>query len=114
MQIAENILWVGISAQFHHYPHSFSVAFVANIGNATDFSIVNKICQFFDPASFAELIGQFSDDNSTSAVPTLTRLYFFDMGHATHWDAAASFEVGFMDASAQQDLSTSWKVWARN
>ena len=114
MQLRQHLLGIGIAAQFHHHPHAFAIAFIADVGDPSNFAVVDLISQFFDPAGFAELIGQLGDHHGISLVATFAGLHFLDMGYPAHWDAAAAMEVGVAQSTAGEHHATSGEIRPRH
>ena len=98
LQILQHLLRICIAAQLHHHAHALAVAFVADVGDPADFSVVDGFRKFFNPASLAELIGQFRDHNGISFVAPFAGLHLFGVGDAAHGDAAAAMQVGVPQA----------------
>ena len=98
LQILQHLLGICIATQLHHHTHAFAVAFIADVCNSADFSVVDGLRQFFDPAGLAELVRQFGDDHGIAFVASFARLHLFGVGHAAHRDAAASMQVGVPQA----------------
>ena len=96
MQILQNLVWIRITAQFHHNAHAFPVAFVTDIGDSTDLSVVDGLGQLFNPAGLAELVWQFRDDNGIALVAPFAGLHLFGVGDASHRDTAASTQIGVL------------------
>ena len=114
LQILQHRVWIGVTAQFHHDTHAFTVAFIADIRDAADLAVVDLFRQLFDPAGLAELVGQFRDDHCLALVSSLARLHFLDVCHTPHRDAAASFQVGVEHTAAQQHFTTRGEVRSGN
>ena len=114
MQLCQHFLRVGITAQFHHDPHAFAIAFVADVRDSGDFAVVDLFSQLLDPASFAELIRQLGDHHGIAFVATFTGLHLFDVGDPSHGDAAATVEVGVANTAASQHDTTCWEIRSGN
>ena len=98
LQILQHLLRIRIAAQLHHHAHAFAVAFVPDVGDSADFSVVDRFRQFFNPAGLAELVGQFRDHNGIAFMAPLAELHFFGVGDPAHRDAAAAVQIGVSQA----------------
>ena len=114
VQFAEHLFGIGIPPQFHHHPHPLPVAFVADVGDASDAAIVYLLGKFFDPAGFTELIGQLGDHHGAAFMAPLARLHFFDVGNTAHRDAAAAIQIGVAHTTAGEHQPTGGKIRARD
>ena len=114
VQLRQHLLGVGIAAQFHHHPHAFAIAFIADVRDPSNFAVVDLISQFFDPAGFAELIRQLGDHHGIALVASFAGLHLLDMGHPAHGDAAAAMEVGVAQATAGEHHTTGGEIRPRH
>ena len=112
LQVGQHGFGVGVAAEFNYHPHAFTVAFVADIGDAADLAVVYLLSQFLDPAGFAELVWQLGDHHGAAAMASLSGLYLLDVGDAPHRDAAAAHEVGIADPLPHQHFPAGGKVRA--
>ena len=114
LQLLQHLLGIGIPSQFHHHPHAFAITFIADVGNAADFPVIDGFGKFFDPAGFTQLIRQFGDDNRVSLVASFPQLNFFDMSHSSHRNAASTIEIGLFQSAAQEHFPAGGEIWAGN
>ena len=90
MQVGQHRFWIGITAELHHHAHPFAVTFITDIGNATNFSVVDIFSQFFDPAGLTELVRELGHDHSVTPMLSFAGMHFLNMGNATHGNAASA------------------------
>ena len=110
-QVVEHNLGIGIAAQFNHDAHAIAVAFVANVGNAFQFLVVNQLGDALDQGRLVGLVGQFGDDHRIAVGASLA-LHGFNRRHAAHRHRAPAGGVGLADAAPTQDLAAGGEVGA--
>ena len=94
LQVCQYFLRICVTAQFHHNTHTVPIAFIANVCDAANFSVVDRFRQFFDPTRFAQLVGEFRHHDGIAFVASFAWLHLFNVGDAPHWDAAATGQIG--------------------
>ena len=112
LQVGQHGFGTGVAPQFHHYPHAFAVALIADVGDAADLAVVYLLSKLLDPAGLAELIRQLGDHHGTAAMASFAGLYLLDVGYATHRDAAAAHQICIAHTLTHQHFAAGGKVGA--
>src|ERR1700683_4512760 len=106
-EVGENNLRLFVALHFDDNAHAVAVAFVANVGDAFDFFILNEAGDIFDEARFVDLIGELGDDDVLAILAAL-----FDGNFGAHLEGAAAGFVGLLDALAAINVTGGGKIGA--
>ncbi len=113
VEVVENDLRVGITAQFDNDAHAIAVAFIANVGDAFELLVIDELGNALNQRGLVGLIRQLGDDHRI-AIGTSFRLNRFDRGNTAHGDRTTSTGVGLANALAAKDLTTGRKIRPRD
>ena len=110
-EVVEHHLGIGIPAQLDHDPHAIAVAFVADVGDAFEFLVVDQLGDSLNQRRLVGLVGELGDDHRIAIGPALG-LDRFDVGHAPHRHRPPAGGVGLADAAAAEDLAAGGEIRA--
>ena len=98
-----------VALHFDDDAHSVAVAFVANVGDAFDFLVVDQLSDVLDEIFLVHLIRQFGDDDVLAIFAAL-----FDGCFGADLEAAAAFFVCLLNSVAAVDVAGCGKIGAGN
>ena len=98
-----------VALHFDDDAHSVAVAFVANIGDAFDFLVVDELGDVLDEIFLVHLIRQFGDDDVLAIFAAL-----FDGCFGADLEAAAAFFICLLNSVAAVDVAGCGKIRTGN
>ncbi len=104
-KVGQNDLRLFVALHLDHDAHAIAVAFVADVGDAFDFLVLDQLGDVLDQARFVDLIGQLGDDD---VLPFLAAL--LDGGFGAHLERSAAVGIGLLDSFAAVDVAAGGKV----
>src|SRR5215471_981782 len=106
-KIVEDELRLFAALQLDDDAHAFAVAFVANVGDAFDLFVGDKLGDAFDELGFVDLVRNFRNDDVFAVFAD-----FFDGRLGAHGETAAAALVGLLDAFAACDEAAGGQIRA--
>src|SRR5262249_45368774 len=107
VQVVQHDIGNGVSFQLDHDPHAFAVRFVAQIRNAFDLFVVDKLGDSFDQLGLVDLVGNFGHDDRHSLAGFPDAI---DGRSRTHDDRAPALLIGLPDALLAIYETAGWKI----
>src|SRR5262249_55369789 len=98
-----------LAPQLDDDAHSLTVAFIANVGDALEFLLLDQIRHLFDQRGLVHLIGNFADDDRLALLANL-----FGMHASPHDNRPAARMSRGLDAGAAQDNAAGGKIGTGN
>ncbi len=102
--MSEDDLRLFVALRFDHDAHAVAVAFVADISDAFDFFVLNKLGNVLDEAGIVLLIWMLGDVDVVAIFSAL-----FVRSFRAHLEAAAAVIVGLFDSLPAVDERRRWK-----
>ena len=93
VEVVEDDLGLLAALELQHDAHALAVAFVADVGDALDFFVVDQVGNLLDQPGLVDLVGNLGDDDADLVAGAL-----FDAGFGADVEAAAPGAVGLLDA----------------
>ena len=99
-KLVEDDFGLFVALDFDHDAHAVAVAFVADVGDAVDFLVLDQLGDVLDQPRFVHLIRQLGDDDVLAVLATL-----LDGGLGAHLERSAAGPVSLLDSIAAVDVA---------
>ena len=103
--MSQDNLRLFVAFYFDDDAHAVAVAFVANVGNAFEFLILNQLGDVPNQAGFVHLVGKLGDDDILTILAAL-----LDGNFRAHLEGAASGFVSLLDPIAAVNVAAGRKI----